>query len=142
MHNAPTEDVSEVKPSEWNQRFVAFAKSQGKKPEELRGVAMEFMLWCQAKWREWARLNGKGESASRSQADHDSFDAWLTSAFCAQCGSTPCSCHLCSECGDELAGGAGGRCLNCNPLHSRECRCEECSDDNDVAYNAWKDGQL
>jgi hypothetical protein len=72
----------------------------------------------------------------------DGCDAVPLPSFCAQCGSTPCSCHLCSECGDELAGGAGGRCLNCNPLHSRECRCEECSDDNDVAYNAWKDGQL
>lgn len=48
----------------------------------------------------------------------------------------------CSECGDELAGGIGGRCLACDPLHSLDCRCDECTDDHDAAYNAFVDGEV
>lgn len=58
-----------------------------------------------------------------SQRDHD--EAFKDGErFCEECGSEPCSCHLCIDCGDDAPRDNHGRCLQCT--HGPDCRCEDC----------------
>lgn len=45
--------------------------------EEGRHSNFRFILWVDAQWREWCRLNGVERRAPKSAADHEAFDAWL-----------------------------------------------------------------
>lgn len=69
---------------QYNPRYVAYARAQGMTPDEMLesdaltypgGKMTGFILWLNAKWREWDRLNGRREP--HSDADHQLFDAWL-----------------------------------------------------------------
>lgn len=70
---------------EFNPRFVAFARSEGKTPgrklselkERRTGTMMPFILWISDKWTEWKKLNGRDSFAHVSTADHAAFDKWL-----------------------------------------------------------------
>ena len=70
----------------WNPRFVAYAAARGMTAEQASaeckarrtGSMMEFILWINAKWSEWRRLNKREPFSSLSPADHAAFDAWLT----------------------------------------------------------------
>lgn len=72
--------------SNYQPRFVAYAESLGKTPDEVSaelaarrtGRMMPFILWINAKWSEWRRLNKREPFSSLSPADHAAFDAWLT----------------------------------------------------------------
>jgi len=70
---------------EWNPRFVCYARSNGKTPEEMiehdreeyaGGCMLGFVLWNTQKWREFIALTGI-DSYYKSQEDHDNYDKWL-----------------------------------------------------------------
>lgn len=60
-----------------------------------------------------------------SQRDHDEAFKGEEDRSCEECGSEPCSCHLCQQCGDEVPL-HNGLCIACDPPHSPDCRCEDC----------------
>jgi hypothetical protein len=77
--------------SEWNPRYFAYATDHGNTPEKQREVDRErwpggsmcgFMFWIQDRWKEWTELTKHPRSndpyAFISEADHVSFDAWLS----------------------------------------------------------------
>jgi hypothetical protein len=69
------------RPEEWNHRYVAFARSNGRTVEEqasvddVRGYYSDYILWISDRWAEWARPLGR--SRPFSERDHVEFDAWL-----------------------------------------------------------------
>ena len=69
--------------AEWNTRYVAFARENGRTPEaqlahdrEKPGRNVDFMLWIAARWREWRNTPGCG-GGGVTVAEHHAFDAWL-----------------------------------------------------------------
>lgn len=50
--------------------------------------------------------------------------AQVGSTFCETCGSAPCSCHLCIDCGDDAPRDTHGRCVQCT--HGYACDCDDC----------------
>lgn len=77
--------MSEEK-EEWNPRFVCYANSMGKKPEDLkygRGWGAKFVLWIQERWREWEveedrPLATPFNKTPYSETEHQRFDKWLS----------------------------------------------------------------
>lgn len=69
----------------WNPRYIAFAASTGMTPAERHaadcsrrtGRMTDFILWIGEQWRTW----GGPRSSSRSQQDHQAFDAWLFARY-------------------------------------------------------------
>jgi hypothetical protein len=68
----------------WNPRYVAYAKAHGCPPEKMLqkdkecypgGCMCGFILWINAKWREWETLTGN--IPPHATRDQDEFDAWL-----------------------------------------------------------------
>ncbi len=74
---------------EFNPRFVAFAQARGQTPDEALAAAkarrtggmMDFILWINAKWCEWRRLNKRERFSRLSPDDHAAFDAWLNASI-------------------------------------------------------------
>jgi hypothetical protein len=44
--------------------------------------------------------------------------------FCDECGSVPCSCDRCIDCGAEERLDRAGRCGECS--HGYACECDDC----------------
>ena len=80
------------RPENWNPRFVQYARVHGREPQAQLdhdrnawpgGIMAGFSLWISDRWGEWHAARGLRRTASGSQdhvltdADHDSFDAWL-----------------------------------------------------------------
>lgn len=60
-------------------RWIAYAKSLGKTPEELGGgpvVNAAFMAWISQQWGAWAKATGRDRHI-HTQDDHASFDAFI-----------------------------------------------------------------
>lgn len=51
-------------------RWIAWLKST----ETRDPKGYEYIIWINAQWREWERLNGV---APKSEKQHEAFDAWL-----------------------------------------------------------------
>ena len=79
-------------PTKWNPRYVCYARSHGKTPEEMRehdrdqwpgGAAVGFILWSNQKLREWCDLKGYRLTACGHNdtilldADWQEYDRWL-----------------------------------------------------------------
>lgn len=72
--------------NEWNPRFVAYARANGRLPEEQRehdralypgGTMTGFVLWIGARWEEWRAARGMRADHPLSDVDHAAFDRWL-----------------------------------------------------------------
>jgi hypothetical protein len=73
--------------TDWNPRFVAYARAHGKSPEAMLEADREtwsggkmagFMLWMSERWREWRSINRRGRDDVLSNEDHASFDAFIS----------------------------------------------------------------
>lgn len=73
-------------PSDWNPRFIAFAKAMGVHHAVIEQGArtnVRFIIWLGERWREWAAELGftRGlfpqEDARFAGRTHAEFDAWL-----------------------------------------------------------------
>ena len=80
---------------EYNPRYIAYARSQGRGPEEQKahdreawpgGYAAGFMLWLREQWNAWSaetgerRLGHHGDGAWTDK-QHEMFDAWLQEQY-------------------------------------------------------------
>jgi|WetSurMetagenome_2_1015567.scaffolds.fasta_scaffold316415_4 hypothetical protein len=78
--------------TEWNPYYVAFARSNGRTPEEQvkadlivyddggpDGARMDqFMRWTNERWHEWMKQTGKDTPGYiKSEQDHADFGRWL-----------------------------------------------------------------
>jgi len=67
----------------WNPRYVAFARANGRTPEEQNAVdvagthKLEFILWIGRKWQEFAESHGCRVSYWLRIWDHNEFNKWL-----------------------------------------------------------------
>lgn len=76
---------------QWNPYFVAFARSKGRTPEEVRGDGREsgvrnaeFMGWIMGEWGEWARERGfrdVDEARRGIRGAAADFGAWLAAKW-------------------------------------------------------------
>lgn len=57
--------------------FVAFAQAHGKKPDEMQGMNLDFMIWISRKWKEFA--DEKGYKQTDSAFHGSEFSEWLLS---------------------------------------------------------------
>jgi len=73
--------------TDWNPRFVAYARSHGNSPEAQLELDAEqwpggkmagFVLWISERWREWRSDNRRGRDDFLSNEDHASFDAFIS----------------------------------------------------------------
>lgn len=71
---------------EWNPRYVAYAKANGRSPaamlendrQEYPGGCMAgFICWISGQWSAWRRLRGLPRDHILTDGDHSDFDAWL-----------------------------------------------------------------
>lgn len=67
-----------------NPRFVAYARSLGKTPEEAlqrdaAGIACMsgYIWWIGERWVEWRKLRGYSANRPPDNIDHKHFDVWL-----------------------------------------------------------------
>jgi len=69
--------------TEWNPRYVAYAKAHGTTPEAMieedrvnwpGGVMTGFILWIGDHWRAWLAERGLPSDHPKSDEDHASFD--------------------------------------------------------------------
>lgn len=72
--------------TQWNPRYVLFAKQRGNTPDEqlkedkecLPGGSMrDFMKWVRDKWFEWDQMKGHERNHPHCEEDHKEFDIWL-----------------------------------------------------------------
>lgn len=68
-------------------RYVAYANAHGKAPEQMAehdeaawpgGRMCGFTLWINEQWRAWKSANGRGAWDFLSEADHKSFDRFIS----------------------------------------------------------------
>lgn len=71
---------------QYQSRYVAYAAAHGMSPEQMLvvdaarypgGRMAGFLIWMGQQWRAWAAANGRDSRASKTAADHASFDAFL-----------------------------------------------------------------
>lgn len=67
--------------TEYQPRFVAYAKAQGVTPEALAATrfGVGFICWINAKWSAFC-AEFKRDRGFLSERDHADFDAWLSGA--------------------------------------------------------------
>lgn len=88
----------------WNPRYLAYARAEGEPDPDAMlardrerypgGSMCGFMLWIQARWREWAATLTLPRAATRWGTDepdhrrallcgytHDDFDRWLNETY-------------------------------------------------------------
>jgi hypothetical protein len=74
-----------VSTTDFQSRYVAYAKAHGKAPAEMLaadkealpgGCMARFMVWIGERWTEWCR-EFKRDRYMLSEQDHADFDAWL-----------------------------------------------------------------
>ncbi len=72
--------------SDWNPRFVNYARVHGRQPQEqldldkaaMPGACMiNFLQWNRARLNEYSKINPKAFTCG-GLTDHKSYDAWLT----------------------------------------------------------------
>ena len=72
--------------TQWNPRYVLFAKHHGNTPDEQLqedkekrpgGCMRDFMKWIQEKWLEWDQMKGHERNHPHCEEDHKEFDRWL-----------------------------------------------------------------
>lgn len=72
--------------TEWNPRYVCYAKAHGKTPDGMLaydrerfpgGVMGAFIIWIDQRWAEWRALRGRRHDDPLWIHDHEDFDAWL-----------------------------------------------------------------
>lgn len=70
----------------WNPRYMAYARSHGRGPEDQRdhdrkahpgGAAAGYIIWIGQRWREWEQIQGRTPHSPKTEADHAAFDVWL-----------------------------------------------------------------
>ena len=68
---------------EYQHRYVCYAKSNGKTPQEMLAHDMAtgsgmlgFMTWINKKWNEWAKINNAPRHGI-SEASHENFDKFI-----------------------------------------------------------------
>lgn len=61
---------------QWNQRFVEYARVNGKRPHEIR-AGYGFMSWMARKWATFKAANGYRPEQSMTPGQHEAFDRWL-----------------------------------------------------------------
>lgn len=70
----------------WNPRYVEYANSHGRTPDEMLvidkaeypgGAMTGYIIWINARWREWKMINRKPANEPLFAKDHESFDLWL-----------------------------------------------------------------
>ena len=75
--------------TDWNPRYVAYAASQGRTPDdqlahdraEKPGAHMvPFILWIGARWADYRHAHRLGRLDPVTAAGHEAFDAWLDEA--------------------------------------------------------------
>lgn len=68
----------------YQSRYVAYARAHDMAPEAMDahdnerfpgGCMAGYITWINDRWREWEALTGRRQPYT--DADHDSFDAWL-----------------------------------------------------------------
>lgn len=68
-------------------RYLAYCAAHGKTPGEMRvhdtalfpgGPMCGFILWISQQWRAWKEANNRGTWDVLSEADHDSFDRFIS----------------------------------------------------------------
>ncbi len=71
-----------------NPRYVAYCLAHSRTPDEMLAVDRRawpggcmcgFMLWVQARWREWDIKCGNPRNHARTMEEHAEFDSWLIS---------------------------------------------------------------
>lgn len=62
--------------SMYTKRFALYARAHGRRPDQMAAGHM-YMLWIQARTRQWKELAGLRPLDLMSEADHAAFDAWL-----------------------------------------------------------------
>jgi hypothetical protein len=72
--------------SDWNPRYVAYARAHGCEPEQMLvfdaerfpgGAMSGFVVWISERWREWCSINRRGRDDVLSSEDHASNDAFI-----------------------------------------------------------------
>lgn len=64
-------------PTEWQPRWVSYARSEGRDPSDPALQNHLFIGWISARWREWHAETGVPTGRALRAADHEAFDAWL-----------------------------------------------------------------
>lgn len=77
---------------EWNPRYVAYARSQGREPQAqldhdkalypAGGCMIPFVWWGRDRLVEYSKIN-PGAFTCGDLTDHESYDAWLHKQICA-----------------------------------------------------------
>lgn len=73
--------------SQWSPRYLEYCRQTGGGTPERTGerdrerwpggANTGFILWINARWREWEKLTGRSPYAPVSTEDHGAFDRWL-----------------------------------------------------------------